>query len=78
MAVVPPPTMGDYCKRTSEGYVSRGFIPANPTNFDIRKYVISCLRYNTFNVNAITDLWENLACIYETTLMCRPNYITED
>lgn len=27
MAVVPPPTMGDYCKMTNEGHVSRGFVP---------------------------------------------------
>lgn len=36
MAVVPPSTMGGYCKRTGERHVSRGFVLENPTNFDIK------------------------------------------
>lgn len=41
MVVIPPQTMGDLCKRTDEGQVSRGFIPAYPTNFDIKNFVLS-------------------------------------
>lgn len=57
MEMVPPPTMGDYCKRTDEGHVSRGFVPTNPINFDNKNYVLSCLRYNSFDGNTIIDLW---------------------
>ena len=36
--------MGDYCKQTDEGQVSSGFVPACPTNFDIKNYVLLGLR----------------------------------
>ena len=69
MAVVPPQTMGDYCKRTDEGWVSRGFVLEDPANFDINNYVLSSLRDNSFNGNAIRDSWEHLAHFYETSSM---------
>ncbi|CAL5185729.1 unnamed protein product [Lathyrus oleraceus] len=69
MEVVPPPIMGDYCKRTDEGHVSRGFVSENPSNFDIKNYVLSGLRDNPFNENAIRDSWKHLARFYETTSM---------
>ena len=79
MEAVPPPSiMRDYCKRTNEGRVSRGFVLANPTNVNIKNYVLSCLRDNSFDKNAIRDPWEHLARFYETTSMCRPTNITED
>ncbi|CAL5203022.1 unnamed protein product [Lathyrus oleraceus] len=69
MAVVRPQTMGDYCKRIDEGQISRGFVPTNPHNFDIKNYVLSELRDNLFDMNKIRDPWEHLARFYETTLM---------
>lgn len=56
MAAAPLQTMGDYCKRTDEGKVSRGFVPANPTNFDIKNFVLSGFRDNPFDGNAIRGL----------------------
>lgn len=74
MAIVPlPPTMGDYCKRTD-----KGFVPANPANFDITNYVLSGLRDNPFKGNAIRDPWEHLAHFYEATSTCRPTKVIED
>lgn len=56
MAAVPPPSkLGDYYKRTDEGHVSRRFVPADPTNFDINNYVLSSLRDNPFDENTIRD-----------------------
>lgn len=78
MKAIPPPITGDYCKRTNERQFSRGFVPANPANFGIKNYVLSGLRYNPFDRNVIRDLWEHLACFYETTSMCRPTEVSED
>lgn len=78
MSVVPPPTRGNYCKRTNEGHVSRGFVLENPSNFDIQKFMLSSLRYNSFDGNGIRDPWEHLARFYETTSMYRPTDIIED
>ena len=61
MEVIPPPTMGDYCKRPNEGQVSKGFVLANPSNFDIKNHVLSGLRDNPFDGNAVRDPWEHLA-----------------
>lgn len=46
MVVVPLQTMRDYCKRTDEGQVLRGFLPTDPANFDIKNFMLSGLRYN--------------------------------
>lgn len=70
--------MGDYCKRTNEGEVSRGFVSTNPTNFDINNFVISGLRDNQFEGNTIRDPWEHLARFYKTVSMCKPDYVMED
>lgn len=78
MVAVPPPNMVDYCKKTEERQVSRGFVLENPANFDIKKYVCSSLRDNPFNGNPIIDLWEHLGCFYKTSSMCRPAEIMED
>lgn len=61
-----------------EGHTSRGFVPVNPANFDTKSYMISSLRDNLFDENAIRDPWEHLARFYETTLMCRLVDVTED
>lgn len=78
MVVIPPPTMGDYCKRTDEGWVSIGFVPTYPANFDIKNYVLLGLRDNLFKRNTIRDSWEHLAHFYKTASMCRPAEVTED
>lgn len=58
MAAEHPQTMGDYCKITDEGQVSSGFVPTDPTNFDIKNYVLLGLRDNPFSGSAIRDPWE--------------------
>ncbi|XP_050918402.1 uncharacterized protein LOC127135809 [Lathyrus oleraceus] len=70
--------MEDYCKRTDEGQVSKGFVLADPSNFDIKNYVLSSLRDNPFDVNAIRDPWKHLARFYETTSMCKLINVTGD
>lgn len=40
--------------------------------------MLSGLRDNPFDGNAIKDPWEHLARFYEITLMCRPTDITEE
>ena len=40
MAAAQPLTMGDYNKWTEKGQVSRGFVPADPANFDIKNLVL--------------------------------------
>lgn len=72
MAVAQPLTMGDYYKQTDEGQVFRGFVPANPANFDIKSFVLSGLRENLFDRNMIRDPWAHLARFYETTSMLKP------
>lgn len=44
MEALPSLTMWDYCKRTDEGQILRGFVPTGPANFDIKNYVLSGLR----------------------------------
>lgn len=78
MAVVPPQTIGDYCKRTDEWEVSRGFLPEDPDNFDIKNFVLSGLKDNSFNGNTIRDPWEHLGHFYKTTSMYKPSEVTED
>ena len=70
--------MGDYCKRTYAGHISRGFQPANPVIFYIKNYVFPGLRDNQFNVNMNKDPWEHLTRFYETSSMCAPEGVTED
>ena len=77
MAAPQPLTMGDYCKQTDEGHVSRGFVMADPTNFDTKNYVLSCLLDNSFDVNSIRDLWAHLACFYETASICKPDGVSD-
>lgn len=77
MAFVPPSTIGDYCKRTDEGHVSRGFVLENPENSNIKNFVLSCLKDNLFDGNANRDPWAYLARFYETTLLRRPAGVTE-
>lgn len=69
MVAIPPQTKGDYCKRTDEGHVSRGFVLAGPANFDVNNYVLSGLRDNPFDENAIRDPWDHLTCFYKTSSM---------
>lgn len=78
MAAPQPLTMGDYCKQTDEGYVSRGFVLADPANFDIKHFVILGLRDNPFDGNAIRDPWAHLARFYETASMCRLDGVLDD
>lgn len=40
--------------------------------------MLSGLRDNSFDGNAIRDLWEHLAHFYETTSMYRTTDVTED
>ena len=40
MVTIPPQTMGDYYKRTNEGQVSKGFLPVDPANFDIKNFML--------------------------------------
>lgn len=65
MAAAQPLTMEDYCKQTDEGQVSGGFIPTDPANFDIKNFMLSGLKENMFNENAIRDPWAHLARFYE-------------
>ncbi|XP_050896168.1 uncharacterized protein LOC127102889 [Lathyrus oleraceus] len=67
-----------YCKQADEGQVSRGFIPEDPANFDIRNSILSSLRENMFDGNAIRDPWAHLARFYKTTSMCKPTDVTEN
>lgn len=78
MAPAQPLTMGDYYKRTNEGQVSRGFVPTDSANFDIKNYVLLGLRKNMFDRNTIRDLWAHLARFYETISMYKPTDVTED
>lgn len=48
--------MGDYCRRTGVGHISLGFQPANLVTFDVKNYVLSDLRDNSFDIQAIRDL----------------------
>lgn len=77
MAAIPPQTMGGYYKRTNEGQFSRGFVSTDPVNFDIKNYVLSILRENLFDRNAIRDPLEHLEYFYETSLMCKPTNVTK-
>ena len=61
--------MWDYCKRIDAWKITRGFIVADPGNFDIKNYVLSGLRENPFDGNVIQDPWEHLARFNETTSM---------
>lgn len=56
MEVIPHQTIGDYYKRINEEQVSRGFVLIDPTNFDIKNYVLLSLLDNSFDGNAIRDL----------------------
>ena len=78
MAAPQPPAMGDYCKQTDEGHVSRGFVPVDPANFDIKNFVLSGLTDNPFDGNAIRDPQAHLARLYETTLMCKPDGVSNN
>ena len=40
MAAPQPLTIEDYCKQTDEIQVSRGFLPPDPDNFDIKNCVL--------------------------------------
>jgi hypothetical protein len=42
----PRITMGDYWKRANNDYISLGFQPANPANFDIKGNIVTGLREN--------------------------------
>lgn len=53
MAVAQSLTMGDYFKQTDAGRVFRGFVPEDTVNFDIKNYVLSGLRENSFDGNAL-------------------------
>lgn len=55
-----------------------GFVPDNPTTFDIKSCVLSGLNDNPFIGNTIRDPWEHLARYYETTSMCRLTSVTDD
>lgn len=78
MTYAQPLTMGDYCKRIDEGKVPRGFVLVNCANFDIKNSVLLGLRENLFDENKIRDPWAHLACLYETTSMCKPIDVTEN
>lgn len=78
MADPPLPTMGDYCKRSDAGKVSRGFQHANPIVSSIKNYVLSGLRENQFDDNVNKDPSKHLALFYETSSMCVPKSVTED
>lgn len=78
MATLAPFTIGDYCKRTDEGHVSRGFVLAAPANFDIKNSMLSGLRDNPFDGNAIRDPWTHLVRFYETASRCKPDVVTND
>lgn len=48
-------TMGDYCRRTDVGQISLGFQPPNLVTFNIKNYVLSGLRENIFDGQAVRD-----------------------
>lgn len=52
--------MGDYCRRTNGGHISLGFQLANPITNDIKNFVLSGLKDNSFNGQAIKDTWEHI------------------
>lgn len=79
MTLAPPlQTMEDYCKRTDAGQISNDFEPTDPTKFDIKNNVLSGLRDNPFDGNAIRDSWVHLARFHETFSMCRATNVTGD
>lgn len=79
MVVPPRQTLGDYCRRTDSGKICLGFQLANHVTFDIKNYVLTCLKENLFDGQAIRDPWEHLAKFYETCSMCNPIFeITDD
>lgn len=78
MKAPTPFTMRDYCKQIDEWHVSRGFVPADPANFDIKNFVLSGLRDNLFNENTIIDPWAHLARFYETVSMSKLDGVSED
>lgn len=73
----PMRTMGDFCRWTNACNIYMGFQLANPIDFDIKNTILSGLRDNKFDGSAILDLWEHMACFYETFSMCKPYGLTE-
>ncbi|MCI67565.1 hypothetical protein A2U01_0088824, partial [Trifolium medium] len=49
------------------------FQTANHVTFDINNTVLTELKKNQFDGNAIRDPWEHLEHFYETCTMCRPD-----
>lgn len=64
--------------RTDAGHISLGFQSANPITFNIKNFVLSSLRDNLFDGQAIWDPWDHLDKIYETCSICKPKEVTED
>lgn len=56
----PRQTLKDYCRRIDVGQVPLGFQPANPRTFDIKNFILSSLRDDPFDGQAIRDPWEHL------------------
>lgn len=47
--------LGDYYRRTESRHICLGFQPANLVTFDIKNFVLTCLKENMFNVQEIKD-----------------------
>lgn len=73
MSNPPIKMMGDYCRRIDDGQISLDFQLANPVIFDIKFFMFSGLRDNSFDGQDIQDPYEHLDKIYETYPMCKPN-----
>lgn len=71
-------TMRDYCRRTDSEQISLDFQLDNPITFDIKNCVLSCLRGNLFDRQAIRDPWEHLAKFYKSCSMCKTIDVTND
>lgn len=70
--------MGDYRMPTNASQVSRRFLPAGPTIFNIKYTVLSDLKDKPFDGNTTSDPWGHLTRFHETTSMCQPEGIIED
>lgn len=79
MVVPPHQTLMDYGRRTDLGKISLGFQPVNVVTFDIKIFVLTGLKMNSFEGQPIRDPWEHLTKFDKTRSMCKPyGDITDD
>lgn len=79
MEAPPRQALGDYCRRADYGHICLGFQPTIMVTFDIKKFVLTGLKENTFNEKVIIDPYGHLAKFYVTCSMCKSvGDITDD